>query len=202
MFTGIVETTAEVLAQEPRGDVVILTLRRPQDFNDLKTGDSIATNGVCLTLESYTPDTLNFALGRETLDITKWDSTLKPGTYVNLERSLRFGDRVHGHLVSGHIESVGEVVEIVEVEEGRGFKIRLPQSLLPYVWSKGSVALNGVSLTINDVIENEIGVWLIPETLKRTNLGAIKLGESILVETDYLARSLLRAKEFSRELNT
>lgn len=202
MFSGIIEATSDVISLEPRGDVYILRLRRPPAFDDLKTGDSISTNGVCLTVEVLGESFISFALGVETVNVTKWNELLKPGTKVNLERSLKYGDRVHGHFVTGHVEAVAEVVELIEVEEGRGLRVRLPHNLLGSVWKKGSVALNGVSLTINEVEGVEISVWLIPETLVRTNLSSVKVGDAVLVETDYLAKAILRSKEFSRELDS
>lgn len=202
MFSGIIEATSDVISLEPRGDVYVLRLKRPSAFDDLKTGDSISTNGVCLTVEVLGENFISFALGIETVNVTRWNELLKPGTRVNLERSLKYGDRVHGHFVTGHVEAVAEVVELIEVEEGRGLKVRLPGNLLGSVWRKGSIALNGVSLTINEVEGAEVSVWLIPETLVRTNLNSVKVGDSVLVETDYLAKAILRSKEFSRELDS
>lgn len=167
--------------------VVRLAVERPLHFESLLAGDSIANNGICLTLESFTDDEMSFCLGPETLQVTKWEPVV--GERVNLERSLRFGDRVHGHLVSGHIDDVGFVSEVSDGPETRTLIIEMNRGMLPFVWRKGSVAVHGVSLTINNVEGHHFTVGLIPETLKRTNLGELKKGSRVNLEADAMARA-------------
>lgn len=164
-------------------------MARPEAFDDLKPGDSIAINGVCLTLESHDDQNLTFALAPETLKVTGWQP--KPQDVVNLERSLKFGDRVHGHIVAGHVDAIGKVIGIQkDTDETYALTIDAPKDFLPFVWRKGSVAVHGVSLTINDVIGNKFKVGLIPETLKRTNLKNLKIGDTVHLEADAMARAL------------
>lgn len=188
MFSGIVEASTSIkkVVQSASG-VVRLAVERPLHFESLLAGDSIANNGICLTLESFTDDEMSFCLGPETLQVTKWEPVV--GERVNLERSLRFGDRVHGHLVSGHIDDVGFVSEVSDGPETRTLIIEMNRGMLPFVWRKGSVAVHGVSLTINNVEGHHFTVGLIPETLKRTNLGELKKGSRVNLEADAMARA-------------
>ena len=199
MFSGIVETTAKILRFEPRSsDVWDLVLERPPEFSDLKAGDSVAVNGVCLTVEADRAAEIPFAVARETLDITSWDRHLGRLGLVNLERSLRLGDRIHGHLVQGHVDGMARVVSA----QGKGgallVTIEIPAALQRFVWKKGSIAINGVSLTINEVASGNLEFCLIPETLKRSNLSALKIGDFVTVEVDTLARYFERSREFSK----
>ena len=203
MFSGIIEETTKVKSWNPHGDVYALSLVRPRVFDDLDIGDSVAVNGACLTLESQTSDELFFSVGPETLRVLGWASSLKVGDTVNLERSLRMGARIHGHLVSGHVESLGQITLIQDVDGARFLEISVPLSAKPLVWKKGSIAINGVSLTINEVKEDQkscvICVCLIPETLRKTNLGILHLHNSVGIEPDLMARGLLRLRELGIE---
>ncbi len=198
MFSGIVETYSPLLKLEEGSHIIQIHIQRPKDFDDLKVGDSIAVNGVCLTLESFDEDSLQFALAPETLRVTGWNlEKLKsfPRWTFNLERSLRFGDRIHGHLVSGHVDGVGAVAEIEAQGEALEVRVTFPLSLKPLLWKKGSVAVNGVSLTINQVGERPDGsgwfsLCLIPETLRRTNLSELQTGDSVTLEADSMARAM------------
>lgn len=200
MFSGIVETTCPVVFAEMQSELIRLKVKQPPEFNDLQLGDSIAVNGVCLTLEAVEGSLMQFALGPETLKITEWTVSSVLGRSVNLERSLRLNDRIHGHLVTGHVDAMGKIAKIEALSESLTLNIAYPKALAPYIWKKGSVALNGVSLTVNAVSETSAGesllqVGLIPETLRRTNLGELKVGDSITVEVDNMARGLLRKME-------
>ena len=134
-------------------------------------------------------------MAAETLKVLQW-SPENPeallGRKFNLERSLRFGDRIHGHLVTGHVDSVGKVTRSEGVGENWFLDVEVADSVLPFLWNKGSITLNGVSLTVNEVKGCTISVGLIPETLKRTNLGELKVGSQINVEPDYMAKALQR----------
>jgi riboflavin synthase len=162
-------------------------VEKPADFQDLQLGDSIACNGVCLTLEAHDGKTMTFSLGPETLKITQW--TPKAGDLLNLERSLRLGDRIHGHFVNGHVDEIGKILDVQHEKETTTVTIEAPKIFTPYLWRKGSVALHGVSLTINDVDGQTFKVGLIPETLKRTSLKNLKAGDTVNLEADAMARA-------------
>ncbi len=191
MFSGIVEALSPIKAARAQGNLVFIDVARPKDFSDIKPGDSIATNGVCLTVEKFDDTTLSFALGAETLAVTGWSEQTLPKSQVNLERSLRMGDRIHGHMVSGHVDGVGRVVSIRDDGGSILLDVAVPQDLIRYVWKKGSWAVNGVSLTINTVENGVVGHCLIPETIKRTNLGSLKVGDHVNLEIDMMARGMI-----------
>lgn len=191
MFSGIIETTARVLRAENHDGVVRINVEKPQEFNDLSVGDSIAVDGICLTVETFDAQKISFALGAETLKVTGWSASSVTDRVVNLERSLRLGDRIHGHLVTGHVDSIAKVVQAEKQGEGLFLRIAIPQALAAFVWPKGSVTVNGVSLTINQVSEGTFTVGLIPETLKRTNLGLLQDGSIVNLEADNMARGLV-----------
>jgi riboflavin synthase len=196
MFSGIVEALSPVksarVVNECGGNLVQIEVERPREFTDIKTGDSIATNGVCLTVEKFDDRTIQFALAAETLQVTGWSAEKLAASNVNLERSLRMGDRIHGHMVSGHVDGVGQVTRAHEDGGSVFLDVQAPAPLLRYVWKKGSWAVNGVSLTINGVSKDGIvGMCLIPETVKRTNLGALKTGDIVNLEVDMMARGMV-----------
>lgn len=191
MFSGIVETQARVLAVRADGSLLRIDVERPSIFTDLHVGDSVAHDGVCLTVESFDEHQMTYALGAETLKITGWTKENLLNRSMNVERSLRVGDRIHGHMVSGHVDAKGEVVKFVDLGGSFLFEVRPPQSMLAYVWPKGSWAVNGVSLTVNTVADGVVGMCLIPETLKRTNLGGIRTGDQVNLEIDMMARGLI-----------
>ena len=187
MFSGIIETKSLIVKYKK--DTRTLELERPSFFEDLKKGDSLAVDGICLTIESLSDKSISFDLGEETLKVCdfalrKWENHV-----FNLERSLKFGDRVHGHYLTGHIDGLAPLIS-----KNTGKKewiFQLPQQFKPYLWPKGSIALNGVSLTINAVMrENFISVHLIPETLNRTNLSYLNVGDLIHVEADFMAKAI------------
>lgn len=193
MFSGIIETTSSTLNFLPSDsdDVIRFRMARPKDFDDLSVGDSIAVNGVCLTVEAFDEESIQFAIGKETLQITGWSKDFIRTTRWNLERSLKFGDRIHGHLVTGHVDFQGQVKSLRREAEGVELWVSFPEKAARYFWSKGSVCLNGVSLTINEVKENSLRVNLIPETLRVTNLNSLEEGQSMNVEVDSFARGLV-----------
>ncbi|MBX3021659.1 MAG: riboflavin synthase [Bdellovibrionales bacterium] len=202
MFSGIVETTAVIQSSQERAGVLQITLERPNNFTDIATGDSIAVDGVCLTVETFSPTALTFALGPETLRVTGLTPSGVKGRVVNLERSLRLGDRLHGHLVTGHVDVTAQVVGSERQGETLTLTIALPAALKTLIWPKGSIAINGVSLTINAVTADIFQVGLIPETLKRTNLGALNVGAMVNLEADNMARGLVRLAELRGEMRT
>lgn len=195
MFSGIVEFVMPIVSSEELQNAYRIKIAKPSEFNDLKLGDSIACDGVCLTLEAFDQGHMTFALGAETIRVLQWNPQSWIGKQVNLERSLRFGDRIHGHLVTGHVDSLGHVRRASLEGESFFLDVQVGASVLPYVWKKGSVTLNGVSLTVNEVQGDIVSVCLIPETLKRTNLVDLKKDSVVNVEPDYMARAIQRAQE-------
>lgn len=205
MFSGIVEATGEVLwANEvEQGRLIRIGVKRPLSFDDVRTGDSIASDGVCLTVESFDSESMVFALASETLAVTNWKTLKGPadlvGRKINLERSLKMGDRIHGHWVTGHVDAAVKVLSVEDSEPGadptRILKIEIPENLRQMVWKKGSWAVNGVSLTVNAVEGGVAEHCLIPETLARTNLGEVRSGDLVNVEVDVFARALSQSVE-------
>jgi len=202
MFSGIVESVQPILTiQRGTGPLIRVKVKKPNEFNDLKNGDSIAADGVCLTVEDFDAETMTFALAAETLKVLKWspeNPEVLLGKKLNLERSLRFGDRIHGHLVTGHVDSLGQVTKSEGLGENWFLDISVADSILPFIWKKGSITLNGVSLTVNEVNGPIVSVGLIPETLKRTNLGELKVGGFVNVEPDYMAKALQRILQMEK----
>jgi len=190
MFTGIVEEIGETVAVDDLGDAARLTVRGPQVTQDVANGDSIAVNGVCLTVASTSGDTFTADVMRETLNRSSLGA-LAPGTPVNLERSVRLADRLGGHLVQGHVDGTGTIISRTPAEHWDVVRIGLPPGppdLARYVVEKGSVAVDGISLTIVSVSATWFEVSLIPETLKRTTLGAKQPGETVNLEVDVIAK--------------
>ncbi|MFV8249309.1 riboflavin synthase [Bdellovibrio bacteriovorus] len=195
MFSGIVESVMPIESSEELTNAYRIKIKKPSEFNDIKLGDSIACDGACLTVEAFDDQTMTFALAAETIKVLEWSPQSWLGKQVNLERSLRFGDRIHGHLVTGHVDSLGTVTRADLEGESFFLDVKVADTILPYVWKKGSVTLNGVSLTVNELAGSVVSVCLIPETLKRTNLGLLKPGSRINVEPDYMARAIQRSLE-------
>lgn len=195
MFSGIIEATSKVIFIEKRDSVVRVAVYRPEHFEDIKIGDSISCNGVCLTIEKFGGESIQLSLAHETLQLLKIDSTTLVGQLWNLERSLRFGDRVHGHLVTGHVEAIGEVTRSEALGESWMLDFKVPEIVKNYIWKKGSIAVQGVSLTVNEFDYGIVSVCLIPETLKKTNLSSLKVGHFVNVETDYLAKAYFHSQK-------
>ncbi|NOZ40843.1 MAG: riboflavin synthase [Planctomycetes bacterium] len=195
MFTGLVQRLATVHAITPDGPGVRLTIAEPTIAVAAKLGDSIATNGCCLTVVENDQQTLTFEAGPETLLRTTLGK-LAVGDSVNLETSLCMGDTLGGHLVSGHIDGVGTVDQRQDDEEWSTFWIRVPGELTRQMASKGSVAVDGVSLTLVDVEAERFSVALIPHTLQVTTLGSRQVGDRVNLETDLLAKYVERQLEW------
>lgn len=187
MFTGLVQATARVLTVSPVNGIKKLTVIRPEQLGDIKLGESISVNGVCLTVSQLTERELNFDIGIETLQKTTL-SDLKVQDSLNLEMSLTLKDKLGGHLVSGHIDGKGCVEKLVHASDCLELEISVSEDLTRWMVSKGSVAVNGVSLTINKLSPVRFSVMLIPETIKRTNLGALKVGDFVNIECDQIVK--------------
>ena len=197
MFTGLVSDIGVVERVAPRQGGARLTLRPAAlPVEALALGESIACSGACLTVVERGGGLVSFDAVPETLSRTTVGAW-RPGTKVNLERALALGDRLGGHLVAGHVDAVGEVLRRVPEGQGARLTVSLPASLAPLVAEKGSVAIDGVSLTVARVTRTELDVALIPETLARTTLGAAAAGTKVNLEADVLARHVARLREFA-----
>ncbi|WP_084956702.1 riboflavin synthase [Thermoactinospora rubra] len=187
MFTGIVEETGEVVALETLGDSARLAVRGKTVTQDARHGDSIAVDGVCLTVVDVEDEVFTADVMRETLERTAL-ARLEPGARVNLERAVRADQRLGGHIVQGHVDGTGTIVERVKGERWDDVRISLPRELNRYVAEKGSIAVDGVSLTVTTVDEDGFGVSLIPTTLELTTLGGKRVGDRVNLEVDVIAK--------------
>jgi riboflavin synthase len=187
MFTGLVERLGTVVVLQSEGPGVRLTIETGPLGESVCLGDSIAINGCCLTVVGRDATKLSFEAGSETLSRTNL-GRLRPGSEVNLERSLQVGDRLGGHFVTGHIDALGKLVERREEGAWSFYWFQVPESLTRQMAGKGSVAVDGVSLTLVDVEPDRFSVALIPHTLSVTTLGKLKLGDEVNIETDLLAK--------------
>ncbi|MEO5921580.1 MAG: riboflavin synthase [Pseudolysinimonas sp.] len=199
MFTGIIEELGEVLAWERSGDAARITVRAPLATSDAKHGDSISVEGVCLTVvdqgsDWFTADVMGVTIGMSTL------GDVAAGDRVNIERAAALGDRIGGHIVQGHIDGTSTVLSVepgASDEPWRVLRFSLDREHAPLVARKGSIAVDGVSLTVSAVGADWFEVSLIPETLAATTLGTLVAGDRVNIETDILARLVLRMQEFS-----
>lgn len=206
MFTGIVEEIGTVTAVEDAGDGVRLTVRAPLAVSDAAHGDSISVGGVCLTVVEQGDDWFTADVMRQTLDMSTL-AGVAPGRAVNIERATAAHGRLGGHVVQGHIDATGTVVEVRPGDRWQVVRIAMPATLAPLVVDKGSIAVDGVSLTVSavsDAAEQRpwLEVSLIPETLAATTLGALAPGADVNLETDILARHVQRLLAFSPVIAT
>ncbi|MEQ1881324.1 MAG: riboflavin synthase [Burkholderiales bacterium] len=186
MFTGIIQALGRVRQITMAGQSASMSIDAGDlDLADVRVGDSIACNGVCLTVKRLDRGGFLVDVSQETLNVT---AGFVLSAAVNLEKALRLSDRLGGHLVSGHVDGVGEVTSFVPVDANRELKIRFPKTLARYFAQKGSATVNGVSLTLNSVCADEFSVNLIPHTLAVTNLHDLKSGDRVNLEVDLVAR--------------
>lgn len=192
MFTGIIEALGTITKLENRGHDIRLTVATGKlDMSDVKMGDSIATNGVCLTVVDYDDSFYSADVSAETIRYTGF-ANYAVGSQVNLEKALRAADRLGGHIVSGHVDGVGEISRIVNQTDYVEIWVKAPDELAKYIAHKGSITVDGVSLTVNDVNGSEFMLWIIPHTLQETVLGTYKAGTKVNLEVDVIARYLER----------
>ena len=187
MFTGLIEEIGTVEELVPLGDAVRIAVRAPKVTQDAAAGDSIAVDGVCLTVVDNASGTFTADVMRETLDRSRLGS-YAPGSRVNLERALAAGQRMGGHIVQGHVDGVAEVVSRTASEHWEVVRFTLPRQLNRYVVEKGSIAVNGTSLTVSAVSEGYFEVSLIPTTLSETTAGALQPGDPVNLEVDVVAK--------------
>lgn len=187
MFTGIIEEVGLVEELQRIGNISRLSVRCKAVSEDAKIGDSICVNGVCLTVVRCKERLLSFDVIQETMRKTNLER-LRRNDEVNLERSLMLQDRLSGHFVTGHIDGLGRIEKRFATSKDTSFDISLESRLLSYIAQKGSIAVDGVSLTIGEVTANKFRIYLIPHTLKVTNLGKKNIGDIVNIEIDILAR--------------
>ena len=193
MFTGIVTDFGTVREISGQGDV-LFTIGTAYDTASIDIGASIAHNGVCLTVLEKGPDWYNVQASQETLNLTTL-SEWKAGRRINLERALKLGDELGGHLVSGHVDGIADLVAIRPENDSVRMTFEAPPALAKFVASKGSVVLDGVSLTVNEVLGRKFGVNIIPHTQAVTTFGTYKEGDRVNMEIDMLARYVARLME-------
>jgi riboflavin synthase len=198
MFTGIIEGKGKVQRVESRGQEKRLVLQLPFDLTEVQLGDSININGVCLTVVEKKEQTVGVDLSPETLQRTML-TKVKEGDMVNVERALRLSDRLGGHIVTGHIDGIGVISERRKIGDILRLKIRVPEDVSRYVVQKGSIAVDGISLTINEYREGEIHLTLVPYTLEKTTLIDKKVGEEVNVEADILGKYIEKILERTGE---
>ncbi len=197
MFTGIITDIGTVLTLTQEGDLRA-RIRTGYDMAQVDLGASIASDGVCLTVVAKGADWYEVQVSAETVSKTNLGQWT-PGRRLNLERALRLGDELGGHIVSGHVDGVAEVVGLVDEGDSTRLKFRVPDHLAGFIAPKGSVALNGTSLTVNEVDGAEFGVNLIPHTKTVTNWGETRQGDIINLEIDTLARYVARLRDWERQ---
>jgi riboflavin synthase len=194
MFTGIVEELGRVKAIEPQADALRLTIEGPLVVSDANHGDSIAVCGTCLTVVEHDATSFTADVMQETLNLTSL-AGIKVGDPVNLERAMTAATRFGGHVVQGHVDGLGEIISRTPSENWEVVKVRIPKQLMKYTVLKGSITIDGVSLTVNEVGDDFIGLSLIPETLKLTTLGSKQPGDKVNVEADVMAKHIERLLE-------
>ena len=192
MFTGIVQAVGAVARVEPRGsDMRIHIVAASLGLDDVAVGDSICVSGVCLTVIEIAGDRFAADVSVETLSRTTLGA-LAAGVRVNLEKSLRFSDRLGGHLVAGHVDGIGRIVTIMPDARSQRWTLEVPGALARYIAAKGSLCIDGVSLTVNHVEQNRCGVNLIPHTIAATTFGDRREGDAVNIEVDLVARYVER----------
>lgn len=196
MFTGLVQARGEVVALAKGRESMFLTFTAPGLAAQIAVGDSVAVNGVCLTAIKVVNEEVSVDVMLQTLNLTNLKD-LAIGDRLNLELALRAIDRMGGHIVQGHIDGVGTVITCQPGEKWERLDVRVPEELLKYIVPQGSITIDGVSLTVGSIDDENcsITLWLIPETLTKTNLGEIVVGNSVNIEVDVLAKYVERLLE-------
>lgn len=191
MFTGLIECTGRVVALRRGGERAVLEVSAPLPISEVCIGDSIAVNGACLTVVAMQGDRFSFDVSPETVTRTTF-ATLQPGSPVNLERALRLGGRLDGHLVTGHIDCVGRLESRTNQGNAVVLEFSLPREQARMLVEKGSVAIDGISLTVNGVTDSGFSVSIIPHTLEKTTLTAVGPGREVNIETDVIGKYVAR----------
>lgn len=187
MFSGIVQGQGTIAQQRERNGVVQVEIQTSLDLTTSNIGDSVAVNGCCLTITSKLGDTFWADLSEETRQVTTLGQ-LRLGAVVNLELALCYGERVGGHLVQGHVDGIGRIEEIIEHDSSHEFVVSLPIPFVRYVIKRGSIAVNGVSLTAANTWSNFISIFVIPHTLAATNFQHLRIGDAVNLELDMMGK--------------
>lgn len=190
MFTGLIEATGEVLALEPRGEQARLVVAMPF-ASELAEGESVAVNGCCLTAVETGGDTASFDVLRQTLAVTSLGA-LGEGSLVNLERAMAAGGRFGGHFVQGHVDATGEIAALTPRGNDHRLEISLPPEIHRLCIDKGSLAIDGISLTIAELTETSAVFWIIPHTMRETNLRQARVGRKVNLEADVIAKHVAK----------
>ncbi|WP_047514258.1 riboflavin synthase [Methylophilus sp. Q8] len=197
MFTGIIQTVGRIAEVVPHGEDCALRIEAAElGMQDVQLGDSIAVNGVCLTVTEFDAHAFQVMVSKATLDVTT--GLGQPGP-VNLEKALRLADRLGGHLVTGHVDGIGTITALQEVGECWLLKIRAPHAISKYVAKKGSLCVNGISLTVNEISQDEVSINLIPHTMQHTIMQYAKAGDPVNLEIDLIARYVERMQAWEQE---
>tara|TARA_R110001583_G_scaffold41891_2_gene133206 strand:- start:31240 stop:31881 length:642 start_codon:yes stop_codon:yes gene_type:complete len=192
MFTGIIAAIGKIESVQAKGgDIRLQVATQNLDLSDVKLGDSVANNGVCLTVIAMTAGSLSFDVSRESLERTSL-GTVKAGSEVNLEKALAVGDRLGGHFVSGHVDGLGKVINKQESARSVQFRFEVPTGLERYIAEKGSICIDGTSLTVNKAENNWFEVNIIPHTMQETVMKSYRVGTQVNFEVDLIARYLER----------
>ena len=197
MFTGLVADKGEVLALDMKEESVLINIKSKL-LTEVKIGDSISVNGVCLTVISKTHESFQSDVMVQTLKLTSLGN-LKVGDLVNLELAMAANSRMGGHIVQGHVDGIATVKDNLIGEKWNKFVIEIPKELTKYVVNQGSITIDGVSLTVGSILENEVTLWLIPETLAKTNLSTRISGNQVNVEVDILAKYVERLMKAGKD---
>jgi riboflavin synthase len=190
MFTGLIQGKGSIAKAENRGKETRFTVTAPE-IKDYAKGESIAINGVCLTVETYSDSWFSCYASKETMDCTNLGN-LKPGSKINYERALAMGDRLGGHIVSGHVDCIASVESVRAAGESKIYRIKFPAEHGPFVVPKGSIGLDGISLTVNDCGSDFLEVNIIPETQDQTTISDWKPGYRVNMETDVIGKYVQR----------
>jgi riboflavin synthase len=191
LFTGLIQEPGEISSVERRSGGAILSLKSNEVASSAKRGDSISVNGVCLTVVGKNNNILTFDLSEETLRSTNLGS-LKTGDIVNLEPSLSFDSKIGGHFVTGHVDATGKIRSKVNIGDMLKIEIEVPAAVMNFLVEKGSVAVDGISLTVVDILKNSFTVVIIPHTAKLTTIGFKCPGDTVNIEADILGKYVIR----------
>lgn len=191
MFTGLIETIGVITGVSRQGEVVLLDISAPDISGELKRGDSVAVSGACLTVVSKNSASFTAEMMQETVRVTKFNG-IKAGTRVNLERAMRADSRFDGHFVAGHVDGTARVAEIEDYGRTRKYTFSAGRELTSVMIEKGSVAIDGVSLTLTDVGEESFSVGIIPTTLSDSTVSDLKKGDTVNIETDMIGKYIIK----------
>ena len=191
MFTGIIEEIGKIIETNKMSSNTTIKINAKKVLEDIKLGDSIAVNGVCLTVIDFKEDYFKADIMNETFDITSF-SILKKQDNVNLERALKLSDRLGGHIVTGHIDCVGTIKNINKIPGKYNFIIEIPKEFTQFIVNKGSITIDGISLTVASITNNQFMISIIPHTLENTNLKNKSFGDKFNIETDIIGKYALK----------